>query len=457
MRMATLPPSAARTTPAAVDSRFDRELEERLIRYARIDTQADESSSSSPSTEVQFDLLKLLVNELKAIGAQDVRLTDYGVVLATLRATTKSTAPAVAFLAHVDTAPGFNASNVKPIVHRNYAGGDLVLPDDPGIVLSPREFPYLAGKRGDDIVTASGTTLLGADDKAGVAIVMTMARHLMQNPDLPRGPVRIAFTPDEEIGRGVHRNLREDLKADVAYTLDGAGLGEIVYETFSADKASVKVKGVSIHPGNAKDKLVNALHLAAKIVTTLPHVALTPETTEGREGFIHLYQMSGSAATAELNFILRDFELDGLRARGELIKQVCAVVQATEPRAQITCTVTQQYRNMRYWLENDMRPVELAREACRQLGIEPVTTPIRGGTDGSRLTEMGIPTPNLFTGMQNIHGPHEWVSIQDMARATDLCIKLAELWSQVKVSPQPARQAGQKKPPAGAAPVDWVG
>jgi tripeptide aminopeptidase len=443
--MTTPPSSTARPSAVTANSRFDRELEERFVRYARIDTQSDETSTTSPSTETQLDLLKLLASELKAIGAHDVRLTDYGAVLATIRATAKPTAPAVAFLAHVDTAPAFNATNVRPIVHRNYAGGDLVLPDDPRVVLSPREFPYLAGKVGDDIVTASGTTLLGADDKAGVAIVMTMARHLLQNPELRRGPIRIGFTPDEEIGRGVHRDLRDDLKVDVAYTLDGAALGEIVSETFSADKAHVSVKGISTHPGQGKDKMVNALHLAAKIVGTLPQLTMTPETTGGREGFIHLYQMSGTAATAELDFILRDFELEGLRARGELLKQVCAAVQATEPRGQIACTITQQYRNMRYWLEDDMRPVELAREACRQLGIEPVTASIRGGTDGSRLTEMGVPTPNLFTGMQNIHGPHEWVSVQDMARATEMCIKLAELWSTVKVSAPAARHAGDRK------------
>jgi tripeptide aminopeptidase len=454
--MATQPSSAARPSAVTTTSRFDRELEERFVRYARIDTQSDETSTTSPSTETQLDLLKLLANELKAVGAHGVRLTDYGAVLATIRATAKSTAPAIAFLAHVDTAPAFNATNVRPIVHRNYAGGDLAFPDDPSVVLSPREFPYLAGKMGDDIVTASGTTLLGADDKAGVAIVMTMARHLLQNPDLRRGPIRIGFTPDEEIGRGVHRNLREDLKVDVAYTLDGGALGEIVSETFSADKAHVRVKGVSIHPGEAKNKLVNALHLGAKIVGTLPQVTLTPETTGGREGFIHLYQMSGTAAMAELHFILRDFELDGLRARGELLKQVCAAVHATEPRAQITCTTTQQYRNMRYWLEKDTRPVELAREACRQLGIDPVITSVRGGTDGSRLTEMGVPTPNLFTGMQNIHGPHEWVSVQDMARATEMCIKLAELWSGVKVAASAAKQAGDRKVPAETAPADWA-
>ena len=450
--MAT-PTAAAPPTTAGTGATFDRELEERLLRYTRIDTQSDETSTSSPSTEKQFDLLRPLADELKSMGAQEVRLTDYGVVLATIPATIKTAVPTIAFLAHVDTAPAFKATGVKPIVHRQYAGGDIVLPDDRGIVLRPAEFPYLATKVGDDIVTASGTTLLGADDKAGVAIAMTMASHLLRHPDVPHGPIRIGFTPDEEIGRGVHRDLPEELKADVAYTLDGAELGEIVYETFSADKADVHVKGVSIHPGQAKGKLVNAVHLAAKIVETLPHVTLTPETTADREGFIHVYQMSGTAAAVDLRFILRDFEREGLRDRGALIERVCAVVQATEPRAQIACTITPQYRNMRYWLENDMRPVELARAACRLLGLEPASTPTRGGTDGSRLTEMGVPTPNLFTGMQNIHGPHEWVSVQDMARATDVCIRLAELWSREKKTAAAARP----RPTAEAIPEDWAG
>jgi tripeptide aminopeptidase len=409
--------------------RLDAELEERLVRYVRIDTQSDEASTTCPSTERQYDLLRLLVGELQSIGAQDVRLTDYAVVLATIPATTERPTPTIAFLAHVDTAPQFNATGVKPIVHRRYDGGEIVLPDASDVRLSPARFPYLAAKVGDDIITASGTTLLGADDKAGVAIIMTMARHLLAHPEIPHGPIRICFTPDEEIGRGVDPRLPSDLAAPVAYTLDGAELGEIVHETFSADKAEVHIQGVSIHPGHAKDTLVNALHLAAKIVDTLPHVTLTPETTAGREGFIHIYQLTGTDASAALHFILRDFELDGLRRHGELLQQVCATVQATEPRARITCSITPQYRNMRYWLENDMRPVELAHEACRQVGIEPTSTPTRGGTDGSRLTEIGVPTPNLFTGMQNIHGPQEWISVQDMARATEMCVRLAELWS----------------------------
>lgn len=408
---------------------FDRELEERLLRYLPIDTQADAASPTSPSTAKQYDLLRLLVAELTELGAQEVTLTDYGAVLATIPASVPGPTPTVAFLAHVDTAPGFNATGVRPVVHRGYDGGEIRFPDAPELVLSPANSPYLARKAGDDIVTASGATLLGADDKAGVAIVMALAGHLLANPAIPHGPVRVCFTPDEEIGRGVHKDLPADLRADVGYTLDGAELGEIVYETFSADAALVRVEGVSIHPGQAKDKLVNALHLAAKIVMTLPHVTLTPETTSGREGFIWLHTMGGNAAAAELHFALRDFEREGLQAHGELLQRVCAAVQATEPRAKISCTITPQYRNMRYWLEDDMRPVDLARQACERAGVAHFSPPVRGGTDGSRLTELGVPTPNVFTGMMNIHGPLEYVSIQDMARATDVCVELVQLWA----------------------------
>ena len=410
---------------------LDQQIEDRLIRYCRIDTQADEHSSTTPSTEKQFDLLNLLVDELRALGLEDVTLTDYAAVLATVPATPGlEDAPVIGFLAHVDTSPAYEASGVEPIVHRNYEGGDIVLPKGEDALLSPVQFPYLGTKVGEDIVTSSGDTLLGADDKAGIAIIMGMAEHVLANPDLPHGPIRICFTPDEEIGRGVHANLPADLAADVAYTLDGAVLGEVVYETFSADKGTVVIDGVSTHPGQAKDTMVNALHLAAKVIMTLPHVTLTPETTSGREGFIHIYHMSGGAAHVTLEFILRDFERDALAAQGALLQQVCATVQATEPRSRISCEIVPQYRNMRYWLEDDMRPVDLAREACRKLGIEPVSTPTRGGTDGSRLTELGVPTPNLFTGMQNFHGPLEWVSVQDMARATAVCVELVQLWGQ---------------------------
>lgn len=404
---------------------FAPELEERLLRYVAIDTQSDEGSPTSPSTACQLDLLHLLADELTGIGAADVRLTGYGTLLATLPGT--ADAPVMGWLAHVDTAPGFRATGVKPVVHRAYDGGAIRFADAPDLVLSPDQSAYLGTRIGDDIVTASGTTLLGGDDKAGIAIIMTAARHLLANPRIPHGPIRIAFTPDEEIGRGVDPRLPADLGAAFAYTFDGADRGEIVYESFSADAAVVRVTGVSIHPGQARDKLVNALHLAAKIVDTLPQVTLTPETTEGRQGFLHVYELNGTTAEAEVKLILRDFERDGLDALGSLLRQVCAAIQATEPRATITCTISPQYRNMRYWLEEDMTPVDLARAACRQVGVEPWSLPIRGGTDGSRLTEMGVPTPNIFTGMQMIHGPLEWISLQDMVAATRVCLALAEL------------------------------
>lgn len=406
-------------------TQFDTELEERLVRYAAIDTQSDDDSSGAPSTAIQLDLQRLLVDELRAIGALDVSLTDYGAVLATIPATTEG-APTIGFLAHVDTAPQFNAAGVKPVVHRNWNGGAISFADAPGLALTPEISTGLSQKAGHDIITASGTTLLGADDKAGVAIVMTAARHLLAHTGIPHGAIRIAFTPDEEIGRGVDARLPGDLGADFAYTFDGGAVGEIEYESFSADGAVVTVTGVSIHPGTAKGKMVNALHLAAKIVQTLPHVTMTPETTADREGFIHITEIRGTAAEVRMKFILRDFERDGLAAKGALLQEVCETVAATEPRAAIHCTIRPQYRNMRYWLENDMTPVDLARAACHDLGVEPVSVPIRGGTDGSRLTEMGVPCPNLFTGMQEIHGPLEWISVQDMGLATRLMLGLVE-------------------------------
>ena len=405
-------------------TQFSDELRERLVRYCAIDSQSDMDSPSAPSTECQHVLLDLLVAELAEIGAADIRKTDYGAVIATIPGTVPG--PTVGFLAHVDTAPQFNATGVKPRVIERYNGGAITFPDNPDLVLSPEEHPYLSGKIGDDIVTASGLTLLGADDKAGIAIIMSAARHLLDTPQIERPTIRVAFTPDEEIGRGVDERLPADLGVDFAYTFDGEDLGEIIYETFSADFAVVKVTGVSIHPGLAKDKLVNAIHLASRIVETLPQTTMTPETTDGYQGFIHAVDIKGSAAEAVVRFILRDFEMAGLEAKGALLRQVCETIAATEPRARIDCTVTPQYRNMRYWLEDDMTPVELARAALADLGISERSVPIRGGTDGSRLTELGVPCPNLFNGMQNIHGPLEWVSVQDMAKATDLCIRIAE-------------------------------
>lgn len=401
---------------------FDQEVEARLVRYAAIDSQSDASSASAPSTEIQFDMLRLLQSELTEMGACDVQLTDYGVVLASIPGTAPG--PTVGLLAHVDTAPQFNATGVRPRVLRGYNGGEISFPDDPALVLSPEEFPYLGQKIGHDIITASGTTLLGADDKAGVAIIMTAIRHLLANPDLPHPPIRVAFTPDEEIGRGVDPRLPQDLGADFAYTFDGGAVGEIEYESFSADGAEIVIRGVSIHPGWAKDKMVNAVTLAAKVIAMLPQSTMTPEVTDGRDGFIHATEMRGGSTEMRISLILRDFEMEGLQQKGDLLQKICAAVQASEPRAEVTCTITPQYRNMRYWLEKDMTPVDLAYQACRKAGLEPVSVPIRGGTDGSRLTEMGVPTPNLFTGMQNIHGPLEWVSVQDMSKATEFCVNL---------------------------------
>lgn len=398
------------------------ELAVRLTRYAAIDSQSDAESSSEPSTAIQLDLARLLRDELRDIGASDVRLTDYGAVLATLPATAPG--PRIGFLAHMDTAPQFAAAGVRPRRIRHYDGGAIRFPDDPALILSPDDAPYLAERVGDDLITASGTTLLGADDKAGVAIIMTGARALLAGR-APHPEIRIAFTPDEEIGRGVHARLPADLSVDFAYTFDGGARGEIEYETFSADAAVVTVTGVSIHPGKARGKMVNAITLASRIIQTLPQATMQPEVTDAREGFIHAIEMSGGAARMVIRFILRDFELDGLAEKGRILRAVCEAVQAGEPRATIDCAITPQYRNMRYWLEKDMRPVELARGAAWDLGLTPVSPPIRGGTDGSRLTEMGVPCPNLFTGMQEIHGPREWVSVQDMAMAVRLMLGIA--------------------------------
>ena len=402
---------------------FHAELTDRLMRYAAIDSQSDDEASGAPSTVLQFDMLNLLKSELEQIGAADVVLTDYGTVLATIPGTAPG--PTIGFLAHVDTAPQFNATGVKPRLIRGYNGGAISYPDNPTLSLTPEHNPYLATKVGHDLITASGLTLLGADDKAGVAILMTAARHLLENPQIAHPTLRLAFTPDEEIGRGVDPRLPADLNAAFAYTFDGGAVGEIEYESFSADGVQISITGLSAHPGYAKGKLINALHLAAKIVAALP-AHMTPEATEGRQGFIHLLDITGTAAQCRLKFILRDFERDGLAAKGALLTRIAQAIAATEPRATIAVEIKAQYRNMRYGLENDMTPVILAQTAARAIGLTPVSVPIRGGTDGSRLTELGIPTPNLFTGMQDIHGPLEWISVQDMAQATALCLAIAE-------------------------------
>ena len=366
-----------------------------------------------------------------AIGAINVALTDNGFVFGTVPSNVQGAQPPViALLAHVDTVAGIGFGPVKPRVHHKYDGAPITFPDDALLVLMPELNPYLATKLGDDIITASGGTLLGADDKAGVAVIMALANHLLAHPEIPHGAIRICFTPDEEIGTGIRNVDLELLAADFAYTLDGGEVGEIVFETFSADKATVTITGVSTHPGAAKDKLVNALTLAARIVAALPEAHRTPETTDGRQGFMHLYKQEGTAAAVTLQFILRDFELDGLASHSTLLRAACETVQLGEPRAHIRVDIVEQYRNMRYWLEQDMRPVDLAVQAIKELGITPISEPIRGGTDGSQLTEMGVPTPNLFTGMQNIHSPLEWVSVQDMEKAVQVLVRLVQLWAQ---------------------------
>ena len=407
---------------------FETLLEQRLLRYVQIDTESDGRSTSTPSTLKQFDLLKLLQQELTDICAAEVQLTEKGVLYATVPATPdRLDAPTIALFAHVDTAEAYSGTGVKPIVHRNYDGSDIVLPDDPSKIISPRDFPSLGKKRQHDIITASGTTLLGADDKSGVAIIMTLAEHLLRNPSLSHSNIRVCFTPDEEIGKGVQHISRESLGADFGYTLDGGAVGALTFETFSADKATISIEGVSIHPGTAYKKLVNALHLAAKIIDALPQHTRTPETTQGREGFIHVASMSGNAAKAEIHLILRDFDMAGLESHGTLLQMICAAVQAGDPRAKIECKIEKQYRNMRYWLENDTRAVDLAVRAMKSVGVEPAFELVRGGTDGSQLTEKGIPTPNIFTGMQNLHGPLEWISVQDMATSLACCLALVQL------------------------------
>ncbi len=403
-------------------------LLERFCRYVQIDTRSDHHSPSTPSTPAQWNLLRLLEAEARAIGASDVTITEHGYVLATIPATTRKQVPTVAWFAHADTAMEL-PSAAKPIVHRAYDGRPIVLPDDPTQILTVETTPHLREAIGDDIVTASGTTLLGADDKAGIAIVLTAAHHLLQHPEIPHGKIRLCFNPDEEIGRGVDRLDLAQLGADVAYTLDGELRGEVNFETFSADAALVEFRGVATHPGWAKDVMVNALRLAGRFLATLP-AQISPECTDDRAGFVHPNEINGNSERAAVRLILRDFELDGLAAKRAIVAETASAIRAAEPRARVDVTFTEQYRNMRYWLEQDMRPVEYALEAVRRAGLTPVTQPIRGGTDGSRLTARGLPAPNIFTGMHGVHSQREWVSVQDMARAVDVLLRLAQLWEE---------------------------
>ncbi len=404
------------------------DLLQRFLRYVRIDTQSDPHSESFPSTKKQWDLIKRLANELKELGIEDAHVTEFGYVLGTVPTTSKKQIPKIAFLAHVDTSdacPG----GAKPVVHRNYDGGPIILPDDPNHVLTIEEIPILSKKIGEDIITASGTTLLGADDKAGVAIIMSLVKHLMTHPEIPHGPIRICFNPDEEIGRGMHKIELSELDAITAYTLDSEEVGEINAETFSADMATLEIEGVASHPGSAKGVMVNALRLASEFIAKLPK-EISPEETSDREGFIHPLELTGTAEKAVIRMILRDFELEGLEEKKAFLKNLVHQLKKQEPKARFNLALKEQYRNMRYWLDKDPRPVEAAQEAMIRAGLVPFLAPIRGGTDGSHLTQRGLPTPNLFTGFRNIHSKKEWVSLQDMGRAVNTLVQLVQVWEE---------------------------
>ena len=405
------------------------DLLQRFLRYVQIDTRSDDHSESFPSSACQWDLLRLLEKELRELGASEVTLNRWGYVLATIPATTtKPGVPTLALCGHVDTATNL-PSAAKPIVHRNYDGSPIILPDDPTQRLDVESTPHLREAIGQDIIAASGTTLLGADDKAGVAIVMAAARHFLRHPEIPHGKIRLCFNPDEEIGMGMKKLELSELGADVAYTLDSELRGEIDYETFSADAAVLEIQGVAAHPGWAKDVMVNAVRIAGRFLAALPR-DIAPETTDNRDGYIHPREVQGTADSIKIWMILRDFELDGLAAKRAIVEKIVQELRLSEPKARLTLTFTEQYRNMRYWLEKDMRPVEFGREAMRRVGVTPFSSSIRGGTDGSNLTSRGLPTPNLFTGMHGVHSQREWVTLQDMEKAVETLLELAQIWEE---------------------------
>jgi tripeptide aminopeptidase len=403
-------------------------LLERFCRYVRIDTQADESSTTYPSTSGQLELGRLLKEELLALGVRDATQDDHGIVLATIPSTATKPAPVIAWIAHVDTSPETCGRYVKPIVHRDYDGKDLVLPGDNSKIIRVAECPELGRLAGKTIITTDGTTLLGSDDKSGVAVIMEAASYLIAHPHIAHGPIRICFTCDEEIGRGVdHLDLKK-LGAHVAYTLDGSGVGEIDGETFSADLAVVKITGVNIHPSIAKGRMINAVRLAGVFLDRLPQQTLSPETTADRQGFLHPYRIEGGVAEVTLRILLRDFETARLKDKAEILQSVARLIMAEYPAARIDVTVSPQYRNMAEGLHKEPRAVSFAEQAMRKAGIEPKLTIVRGGTDGSRLTEMGLPTPNLSTGEHNIHSPLEWTCLEEMETAVSVLVELAKIW-----------------------------
>lgn len=402
---------------------------ERFLRYVRIDTQSNEHSNTYPSTAKQLDLCRLLAEECRTLQLVDVSLSEFGVVMATVPSNLSHAAPAIAWVAHVDTSPETSGTNVKPVLHENYDGRDIVLPGDPTKVITVTANPALRGLIGATIVTTDGTTLLGADDKAGVATIMAAAEYLMAHPEIPRGPIRLCFTCDEEIGRGTDKLDIAALNAVCAYTLDGDGYGGIDYETFSADLAIVTVEGINTHPSEGKGKMVNAIRILAQLIAQIPSDHLSPETTSDREGFLHPYSIEGGVALATTRIILRDFDTPRLAEYAALLEHIAAGLRQQHPRAKITIETRQQYRNLGDGLKSEPRAVAKAIEAMKACGLEPRLSIIRGGTDGSLLTERGLPTPNLSTGEHNPHSPLEWTSREELQHATDMLVQLAKAWS----------------------------
>jgi tripeptide aminopeptidase len=404
---------------------------ERFLRYVTFDTQSSETSKTYPSTSKQLHLLRHLVEELREIGLADAALDEHGYVMATIPATSpKTDVPVIGFIAHVDTSPEMSGAGVKPIIHRDYQGQDLALPDDPAAVLRPAEIPYLRERIGDDIITASGTTLLGADNKAGVAEIVAAAEYLMAHPEIPHGTIRIAFTPDEEVGAGTKYFDVAKFGAKYAYTMDGGARGEIEMESFAADAMTITFVGFNTHPGYGKGLLINSIKIAADFLTRLPKDGLSPETTDGYEGYVHPYVMDASVDRTSVKLLIRDFKTEGLQEKEAFLERLARETIKDWPGSSVEFKIEESYRNMREVLDQYPDIVENAREAIRRAGIEPRERPIRGGTDGSKLSFMGLPTPNVFAGEQNFHSRLEWVSAQDMEKAVEVIVQLCRVWEE---------------------------
>ena len=401
-----------------------------FMRYVQIDTQSDPTSPSQPSTEKQKNLSKVLVEDLLAMGISDAALDEHGYVYATIPATTDKNVPVLCYCSHVDTAPDCSGNGVKPILQEKYDGADIALPDDTTVVISTKDHPYLKERIGDDIITASGTTLLGADDKAGVAIIMDLANYLIQHPEIKHGKIRILFTPDEEIGRGVAAVDMKKLGADFGYTLDGGERGHLEGETFSADSATVTFNGISAHPGYAKGKMVHAIKAASAFVALLPKDEWCPEVTEGKQGFVHPVAIEGGLEKATVQFIVRDFDTAKLASHEQRLRDLVNKASEQFPGITTTFVVKEQYRNMKEVLDDHPQVMDYAEEAYKRAGMEPVRMSIRGGTDGSRLSFMGLPCPNLFTGEMGIHSKQEYVSVQDMQKAVEALVHLSQIWEE---------------------------